>query len=236
MADFKPIEPREIGPAKSPFSISKQIGLTISHDEVDLSNPEEAEATIGRLLAGYDLGPKLRRLRLRKKLALVDLGKHTGLSASMLSQLENGKLIPTLPTLSRIAMVFDVGLEYFFDYKRSKRVFSVTRAGDRMRLPEPPDSPLPAFYFEVLAYSATEKRLSAYLAEFPMREIEEIREHCHEGWELVHVLSGILVIRYEAEDYILKAGDSAYFDALEPHSYRGQSDPAARAIVITTLA
>ncbi|MGA8030583.1 MAG: XRE family transcriptional regulator [Bryobacteraceae bacterium] len=199
-----------------------------------MREPENSEETITRILSSYDLGAKLRRLRLRKKIALVDLGKHTGLSASMLSQLENGKLIPTLPTLSRIAMVFDVGLEYFFDYKRSKRVFSVTRAHDRIRFPERPDSPLPAFFFEVLAFGAMEKRVSAYVAEFPKRSEKEVQEHYHEGWELVHVFSGSLVIRYQAEDHVLEAGDSVYFEALEPHSYRGESEPAAQAIVITT--
>jgi transcriptional regulator with XRE-family HTH domain len=47
-------------------------------------------------------------------MGLVELGKHTGLSAAMLSKLERGKLFPTLPTLLRIALVFGVGLEYFF--------------------------------------------------------------------------------------------------------------------------
>jgi len=66
---------------------------------------ESGPETIQRVLSSYELGRKLRQLRLRKKIALVDLGKHTGLSPSMLSQLKNGKMIPTLPTLARIAMV-----------------------------------------------------------------------------------------------------------------------------------
>jgi transcriptional regulator with XRE-family HTH domain len=55
--------------------------------------------------------------RLRKSMRLVELGKHTSLSAAMLSKLERGKLFPTLPTLIRIALVFGVGLEYFFTVK-----------------------------------------------------------------------------------------------------------------------
>ncbi|HEX4770901.1 MAG TPA: XRE family transcriptional regulator [Bryobacteraceae bacterium] len=191
---------------------------------------------MNRLLAQYNIGAKLRRLRLRKKIGLVDLGKHTGLSASLLSQLETGKVVPTLSTLSRVAMVFDVGLEYFFDVGRSKRVFCITRGNERLRFPERPDSPLPSFFFEVLAYGATEKRFSAYLAEFPLRTAEQVREHYHEGWELVHVLSGELQIRYQEEDHLLQAGDSVYFDSIEPHSYLGRSEPAAQAIVVTSQA
>src|ERR1700737_3894741 len=100
---------------------------------------ESGPETIQRVLSSYELGRKLKQLRLRKKIALVDLGKHTGLSASMLSQLENGKLIPTLPTLARIAMVFDVSLDHFFGEKKRHRPFSIMRVDDRIRFPERPD-------------------------------------------------------------------------------------------------
>src|ERR1700712_4561959 len=112
---------------------------------------ETSEQTIQRVLATYGLGRKLRQLRLRKKIALVDLGKHTGLSASMLSQLENGKLVPTLPTLARIAMVFDVSLDYFFGDKKRPKVFSVVEAKERIKFPDRPDSTLPNYFFECLA-------------------------------------------------------------------------------------
>src|SRR5947209_18816872 len=114
------------------------------------ANDEAGEATVRRVLANYDIGRKLKHLRLRKKIALTDLGRHTGLSASMLSQLENGKLIPTLPTLARIAMVFDVGLEHFFSDKRAKRTFTIVKAGERLRFPENAESPVPGYFFEVL--------------------------------------------------------------------------------------
>ncbi|HEY4961138.1 MAG TPA: helix-turn-helix transcriptional regulator, partial [Terriglobales bacterium] len=61
--------------------------------------------TIEDNLRPYLIGPKLRALRLKKSMGLVELGKHTGLSAALLSKLERNKLYPTLPTLLRIAMV-----------------------------------------------------------------------------------------------------------------------------------
>ena len=71
--------------------------------------PDAVSQGLGR----YSIGEKLRTLRLRKSMGLVELSKHTGLSAALLSKLERGKLFPTLPTLLRIAMVYSVGLEYF---------------------------------------------------------------------------------------------------------------------------
>jgi transcriptional regulator with XRE-family HTH domain len=197
-----------------------------------LKNTESSEETIRRVLSNYDIGPKLRRLRLRKKIALVDLGKHTGLSASMLSQLENGKLIPTLPTLARIAMVFEVGLEHFFG-KSSQHAFSIVRATERLRFPEATDSPAPGYFFEVLAFGSMEKTLSAYLVEFPKHDPKQAQEHFHDGSEFLFVLEGSVAIHYQAEEHVLGAGDSVYFDCSEPHSYSGLSESPARAVIVT---
>lgn len=204
-----------------------------SDDKINPLKVENSEETIRRALSAYDIGRKLKQLRLRKKIALVDLGKHTGLSASMLSQLENGKLIPTLPTLARIAMVFDIGVDHFFIDRRRKRTFAITRHNERIRFPERPDIPRPAYFFECLAFAAQEKSVQAYLAEFPKRNPEEAAEHYHDGVEFVHVLEGTLEIRYQEETHTLRAGDSVYFDSGEPHSYCGLAKQPTRAVVIT---
>jgi transcriptional regulator with XRE-family HTH domain len=195
---------------------------------------EDSRATINRILSSYEVGAKLRQLRLKKKIGLTDLGKHTGLSASMISQLENGKLVPTLPTLARLAMVFDVGLDHFFTARKKRRPFSIVRAEERMKFPDRAGSPKPAYFFECLAFGMQEKSLQAYLAEFPSRAPEESEDHFHDGAEFVHVLEGLLSVRYEGEEHRLKAGDSVYFDSSEPHSYRGISESPAKAVIITT--
>jgi transcriptional regulator with XRE-family HTH domain len=195
---------------------------------------EGSGETIQRALSGYDLGGKLRQLRLNKKIGLVDLGKHTGLSPSMLSQLENGKLIPTLPTLARIGMVFDVGVDYFFADLRKRAAFSIVRAGERMQFPERADSPHPAYRFEVLAFSTQEKAMQAYLADFEPLEWGQVHDHIHDGAEFLHVLSGVVAIRYGELIEELREGDSVYFDGTCPHAYRAVGSGPARAVVIAT--
>jgi len=222
-------------PTENHFSGTEVSATEVNADKTVLRETESNDEGVRRLLSNYEIGQKLRQLRLRKKIALVDLGKHTGLSASMLSQLENGKLVPTLPTLARIAMVFDVGLEHFFTDRKAKRVFSIVRSTERLRFPDLADSAIPGYFFEVLAFGATDKAMSAYLAEFPKRDGKVSRHHCHDGSEFMHVLSGTLAINYQAEDYLLHTGDSVYFDASEPHSYTGRSDESARALVVTSL-
>jgi transcriptional regulator with XRE-family HTH domain len=91
--------------------------------------------TLREGLKTYAIGPKIRAIRLKKKIGLVDLGRHTGLSPAMLSKIERGQLFPTLPTLLRIALVFSVGLDYFFSGSREKPTIGVVRRRDRLRFP-----------------------------------------------------------------------------------------------------
>ncbi|HEX8797770.1 MAG TPA: helix-turn-helix transcriptional regulator, partial [Terriglobales bacterium] len=94
--------------------------------------------TIEDNLRCYQIGAKLRALRLKKSMGLVELGKHTGLSPALLSKLERDKLYPTLPTLLRVAMVFSVGLDHFFADESKRPAAAVVRKNERIRLPERP--------------------------------------------------------------------------------------------------
>ena len=123
---------------------------------------EDAAGRAGRLR----IGDKLRTLRLKKKIGLVELGKHTGLSPALLSKIERGRMFPTLPTLLRIALVFGVGLEFFFAGARDKPLVAVVRKADRVRLPDRPGAREVAYRFESLDYPATERRFNCYYAEF----------------------------------------------------------------------
>src|SRR6187402_3119279 len=99
-------------------------------------------------LNDYGIGAKIRALRLKKKIGLVDLGKHTGLSPALLSKIERGRLFPTLPTLLRIALVFGVGLEFFFSGAREKPLVALARKTQRVRLPDRPGARDVAYCFE----------------------------------------------------------------------------------------
>jgi transcriptional regulator with XRE-family HTH domain len=189
--------------------------------------------TITEGIGKYAVGEKLRVLRLRKKMGLVELGGHTGLSAALLSKIERGKLFPTLPTLYRIAMVFSVGLEYFFADDRKRRLPAVVRKSDRKRFPERPDDRDISYFFETLDFAAVERKLNAYYAEFQTLPAGKERTHYHAGVEFLSVLSGELQIKVGGETVVLGGGDSVYFDSSLPHSYRRLSREACSALVVT---
>jgi transcriptional regulator with XRE-family HTH domain len=185
-------------------------------------------------LRAYAIGERLRGLRLKKKMGLVELGQHTGLSPALLSKLERGRLFPTLPTLLRIAMVFSVDLPFFFAGPREQPVVAVVRKSDRVRLPDTPGTPHVNFFFESLDFPVAERRLNGYYAEFPPVAEADVRAHAHPGAEVVYVLKGGLHLRIADQEHVLNAGDSIYFDSALPHSYANPGRSAFAAMVVTT--
>ena len=189
--------------------------------------------TLERGLGAYQIGGKLRALRLKKKMGLVELGRHSALSPALLSKLERGLIFPTLPTLLRIALVFGVGLEYFFVNDR-RRPPAVVRASERIRFPEKPDAEGVSYSFESLDYPAVERKFSAYKVEFYDVAAKHRKTHQHTGAEFIYVTQGKLVLAVGSEEHTLQADDSVYFDSSVPHSYRRSGARACLAIVVAT--
>ncbi len=191
-------------------------------------DPASAEAFI----AEKHIGERIKRLRLKKSMGLVELGRQTGLSASFLSQLETGRVVPTLRNLARVSIVFGKDLNYFFEAE-PQPLFRVHRKGERTRLPQSGVDD-PSYFFESLGYMVPDRQLDPYIAEFlPLRKASDVRPHVHPGFEFLYVLEGELEIRHADKTNIVEAGDGVYFDASTPHSYRCNGKTAARVIIVT---
>lgn len=210
------------------MDIKPELKETPISTEVNAIDPSSADTFI----AEKRIGERIKRLRLKKSMGLVELGKHTGLSASFLSQLETGRVVPTLRNLARIAMVFNKDLSYFFEAEPHS-LFRIHRKGERVKLPQTGVEE-PTYYFESLAYMIPDRQLDPYYAEFlPTDSSREIKPHVHPGYEFLYVIGGEMEIRHGDKVYEIRVGDSVYFDASTPHAYRCRGTIPAVAIIVT---
>jgi transcriptional regulator with XRE-family HTH domain len=189
--------------------------------------PEAAEA----LIEAKRIGERIKFLRQRKHMGLVELGRYTGLSASFLSQLETGRVVPTLRNLARIAMVFSRDLSYFFEPERPE-LFRIHRAGERQRLPQT-GAAEPDYFFESLGQVPTEQSIAPYVAEFLPGGGRSPAAHQHTGAEFLYMLSGRLRLAHEGRTEVLERGDAVYFDPAVKHSYERIGDEPCTALILT---
>lgn len=193
-------------------------------------------AVVQESLRPYAIADKLRTLRLRHSMGLAQLAEHTGFSPAMLSRLENGRLLPTLPTLTRIALVFSVGLDYFFSDPRKRHVVALVRRAERKVFPSDSKSSHVPWHFESLDFRVNERKLNGYLAHFHPLPPDKVVPHYHQGVELLYLIEGKLEMRIGVETFQLSAGDSIYFDSVQKHTYRSLEKTPCTAIVVTTVA
>jgi transcriptional regulator with XRE-family HTH domain len=214
------------------FRGTKGMGENLREKKPAAKNPKTD--VIGESIRPYAIGEKLRALRLRKSMGLAQLAAHTGLSEAMISKLENARLVPTLPTLARIATVFNVGLDFFFTDERKRYVVALARKGERMKFPARADANKAAYHFESLNFRAMEAKLHGFLAEFHEVGDGKAATHSHPGVELLYLLEGMLEMKIGSESYQLEAGDAIYFDSIQKHSYASAGRKACTAVVVTT--
>ncbi len=175
---------------------------------------------------GRSVGEKLRALRRERKITLEEFADKTGFSYSYLSNLENGKHSITVTNLAKIADFFAVDMTYFFEPERLRNKPIIIKKGEEQFLTKD------QVIFQGL--TPTESRLfRVTLAEFTETAQYVPEAHAHfSGEELVHVLSGKVLLTIEGTSYPLEAGDSIFFRSELAHEFAALVKPANLIIVL----
>lgn len=156
----------------------------------------------------------IKRIREQKKLTLDAAAEATGVSRSMLAQIEKGDVNPTISVLWKIANGYKVSFTSLVERKNS--AVSVVRQADAEPLEEDDGRYLdyPIFPFDERTLFETYRiviepagRLSA-------------EPHLNGSEEYITVFAGRVEITVADERFELEKGDSIRFQADTAHSYR----------------
>lgn len=170
------------------------------------------------------IGERIRSKRKEANLTVDEVAEKIGLSQSMVSQLERGKAKPSLDTLWKLSIIFDVSLSYFFEGIKKNSVFLSRREEQEILTMRHPN-----VQYRVLAPLTCTKLEFFEIIVSPDRG-EKIVPLPHQGEEGGIVLHGEIEVTIGDETYLLKQGDSIYFDSTKPHAFRNPGTEPAIAI------
>lgn len=155
------------------------------------------------VLAG--VGPRLRALRRARSATLAELAAETGLTASTLSRLENGKLRPTLEQLLPLARAHGVPLD---------DLVAAPPTGD----PRIHMKPVRRAGFTVVPLTRRAGGVQAYKVVYPPAGRAPTTDlQTHEGYEWFYVLDGHVRFVLGDQEFRLGPGEAAEFDTRIPH-------------------
>jgi transcriptional regulator with XRE-family HTH domain len=193
------------------------------------AQPTEAEVESSPAL--NELGQRIRSRRLAAGLTLEQLAIKSGFGKAYLSRIENGKKMPPIATLSRLADVLGTEAASLLAVEKGAawRGVSVVRHDEK----RPTVLGGSAFGYDYFALSnVTEHHaLQPFLFAFPA-EIDRFVFFQHEGEELLYVLSGSIEWQVGADKYRLDAGDTIHFDSRIPHRGHSLSGPATALVIM----
>jgi transcriptional regulator with XRE-family HTH domain len=185
-------------------------------------------------LDDLSIGSKIRELRQKRRYTLQDLSAKTGLSKPLLSQVENGHVMPPVATLLKIARALDVNISHFFQEEEREEKIAVTRVSERKRFSRRAhqDPSEVGYLYESLELHKSSKHMEPLLVTFDVMGKKDMVFYSHEGEECVYLLEGELEFRTPAEVKTLKPGDCLYFESEVTHAFRGVGDQPARALIV----
>lgn len=184
------------------------------------------ESAVGRSRPGTPppppIGGKLRQLRKRKGLTLGDVEKVSGISKSMLSQIERARVNPTFATLWNLTRSLDIGIGELLDEvsaaANSIKKFEhlevhstpIIKSADGLvqtRILNPQRYPLAVEWYEVIVQPGGTFRANA---------------HGNGEWEHITAATGTVVVEIGDDDVVLQTGETVRYAADQPHGVRNE--------------
>jgi len=192
------------------------------------------EDTGSRSADELKIGSKVRELRQKRNYTLEDLVTKTGLSKSVLAEIESDGVVPPVSTLIKLGKALHVGMAYFFEEVKGGVKISVTRSGERIKIKRRPHHHEGEvdYVYESLETKKPDKHMEPLFVEFQPLNTADMVFMSHEGEEFLYVLEGTLEFRTDDRTEVLEPGDSIYFESEINHSFRSLTDKPVKTIVV----
>lgn len=171
------------------------------------------------------IGNRVKELRKEADLTLKQLAKATELSAPLISKIENGLAMPSIPTLRLIAEALKVNTGYFFR-DEEERGYVISRHGSRNTI----DSER-GYLVELIANGMDNPFMEPAIVTASGKDQEDAVELAvHDGQEFMLVLEGRIEVTLGTKKYIMTKGDAGYWNGRIPHKGISLSKKAARTL------
>ncbi|TKG88485.1 helix-turn-helix domain-containing protein [Puteibacter caeruleilacunae] len=179
------------------------------------------------------IAKKVREVRLEKGLKLIEVAKAASVSKGLLSKIENGRTIPSLPVLLKIIQALKVDLTVFFEGIEDGVDHRYIHCKPAQHVSLQKEDSVGFNYFSILQESFNNIALHVAILDLdPEAEREKV---ITDGYQLLYLLDGKIDYELDNESVFMEAGDSLFFNGQIPHVPRNNSNERARILVIYLL-
>lgn len=176
--------------------------------------------------ASIDIGHRLRVLREERGLTQRELARASRLSPNALSQIERGRVSPSVSTLNRLAAALGVPISIFFEVGAPRESIVFIKAARRTRVP------FGRGLMEGLGGEVFAGRVEPFFLTLESGAHSGPHPVVHTGHEFVFCVRGVLEYAVEHSAFQLESGDSLLFASHLRHRWRNPSNTVTNAILV----
>ncbi len=173
-----------------------------------------------------NLGKKIKARRKKMGLSLRELAEEVSLTASFLSQVERGLASPSIDSLRGISKALGVPVFHFLIDMEGYN--PLIRRDERRELILPEAS----ITYELL--TPVDRKMEIIMATLEPTDGHIPLIHHQDTEECICVLEGELEVELSDEVYVLRAGDTIYFEGALLRRLSGRGDKTVRYLAIIT--
>jgi len=177
------------------------------------------------------IGQQIKDRRRRKNITVQKLADKAGVSKGLISQIENGRTVPSLLVLINIIQSLDIDLNVFFTDVMTSNKFPSILVKRKNEYTDFEKEDAAGFHYRRIFTWTIQKSA----VDFVLLELEPHANRpvvTTEAYEYKYVISGDLEYHFENEKVKLAAGDSILFDGRIPHTLKNVGKKNAQFIVV----
>jgi transcriptional regulator with XRE-family HTH domain len=160
------------------------------------------------------IGKKVRSIRQQQNLKLLEVARSAHISKSLLSKIENGRSVPSLPVLVSIIQAFDMEFSAFFEGIENGYAPYIHKKKEDHILTEK-ESAVGFAYQHILSRHASNVIVEAVILD--LKPGSKRNFVTTDGYEFKYVLHGKVEYHIGKHVVEMEAGDSLFFDGRIPH-------------------
>ena len=182
----------------------------------------------------HTIGSRIRTFREERDIDLESLSKNTGLTLEYLEKLESDAIYPSIGPVQKVARALGVRLGPFLDdqFTRDPIISRISNENEADEALHTGRIPRPSYTYHALGKGKNDRNMEPFHVRiYP--DSSERKTTSHQGEEFLLVLKGELLVVYGRENFLLKPGETIYYNSIVPHYVGAAGEEPVEILAVT---
>lgn len=182
--------------------------------------------------ANNNVGAKIRCLREMRGISLDEMAERCGMTVDQIGKIEGGDVATSLSPLLKIARGLGVRLGTFLDDADVSGPVVSSTDTNKSTIRFAGEADRKGLDFHPLAANKRDRNMEPFVIDVNPLASSNYKLCGHEGEEFIYVMDGEIEVAYGKDKFIVRKGETIYYDSIVPHHLHAAGDSPAKIMAV----